>query len=104
MTQLALTYPHRPGCQPRDTSADAGEKIADRAVKLRDMCVLSLLLEGPMSADECATVLNESILSIRPRFTELSKMNLIVDSGERRKNASGRNAIVWKLTTEERSV
>ena len=48
-------------------------------------------------ADEAATFLGESVLSIRPRFSELATMGEIEDSGTRRKNASGRNAICWKI-------
>lgn len=50
-----------------------------------------------MTADECARHLSESVLSIRPRFSELLRANRIEDTGERRKNASGRNATVWKI-------
>jgi hypothetical protein len=36
--------------------------------------------------------------AVQPRFSELRKLNLIVDSGDRRLNAaSGRNAIVWDV-------
>ncbi len=47
------------------------------------------------TADEVAYALKYSILTVRPRVSELYKLGLIVDSGLRRKNASGKNAIVW---------
>jgi hypothetical protein len=49
------------------------------------------------TADEIAAALNRSILTIRPRVSELNRMGKIADSGVRRKNASGRNAIVWRI-------
>lgn len=47
------------------------------------------------TADELAIALRRSPFTTRPRCTELQKMGLIRDSGARRKNFSGRNAIVW---------
>ena len=47
------------------------------------------------TADEIALELRRSPFTIRPRCTELGRTGLIHDSGARRKNASGRNAIVW---------
>lgn len=35
--------------------------------------------------------------SVRPRRVELVRDGLVVDSGEKRKTRSGRNAIVWRL-------
>lgn len=47
------------------------------------------------TADEIADALKRSILTVRPRVSELNKAALIRDSGERRRNASGHGAIVW---------
>jgi predicted ArsR family transcriptional regulator len=66
------------------------------AAYLQSKC-LKALEAGPRSADQVASMINESILSIRPRMTELVAAGKIVDSGDRRKNASGRNAKVWRL-------
>lgn len=49
------------------------------------------------TADEIAYALGYSILTVRPRVSELNRMQKIADSGARRKNASGRNAIVWRV-------
>ena len=51
------------------------------------------------TADEIAIELGKDglgILSVRPRVTELVKTDMLVDTGKRRKNSSGRNAIVWR--------
>ena len=42
-----------------------------------------------------AMSLRLTVLAVRPRFTELKKLGLIVASSERRVNSSGRSAIVW---------
>jgi hypothetical protein len=52
------------------------------------------------AADSIAAMLDLSILTVRPRLTELRIMNLVFDTGIRRPNASGRNAIVGGGKTE----
>lgn len=67
---------------------------------LRERC-LNLLQAADYTADEIAMMLRKSILSIRPRVSELNQRQLIWDSGKRRKNESGHAAIVW--TTKEQT-
>jgi hypothetical protein len=56
---------------------------------------MALLGAGPLTADEAAAKLGESVLSIRPRISELRARGLIAPTGERRRNASGMRAMVW---------
>lgn len=49
------------------------------------------------TADEIAEYLDENILTVRPRVSELHKMKLIRRCGERRTNNSGRMADAWEL-------
>lgn len=93
-TLFDQTYPAYPAARRTDTSREAAAAIAPRAKILREK-VFSLLLQRPMSADQCAIELNESPLAIRPRVAELNKMARIRDTGERAVNASGKRAIVW---------
>ena len=88
-------YPHAPGFKDDDTSREAAESIAPSAELLRERCYSALRENGPATADEVAGWLELSVLSTRPRFTELQRAGRICDTGERRKNASGRNAKVW---------
>jgi hypothetical protein len=76
-----------------DTSR-AAAPTASEAETLREQC-LNLLQEADYTADEIAAMLGKSILSIRPRISELNLKKQIFDSGARRKNASGHAAIVW---------
>jgi predicted ArsR family transcriptional regulator len=59
--------------------------------------VLAALATAPDIPDALAVRLGEDRLAIRPRFTELAALGLIVKSGERRNNGSGRKAAVWKV-------
>jgi len=72
-----------------------------RALKVRGE-VLAYLEDHPegATADEIAYELKYSILTVRPRVSELRKMGLITDTEKRRPNTSGRNAIVWKRTPD----
>ena len=89
-------YPQAPGSKRDGTSQEAADAMADKAATLR-AAVRAALRVDKLTADECAAVLGQSVLSVRPRVTELFKMGLIEDAGERRKNASGRNATVWRM-------
>jgi hypothetical protein len=91
-------YPSAPGFKDRDTSKAAADAIAPTAEYLRHL-VLKALAVRAMSADQIASYLGVDKLSIRPRCSELSKMKppLIMDSGKRTPNASGKLAIVWVL-------
>jgi len=62
-----------------------------------------VLCEGDFTADEIAIKLGKSVLSIRPRVSELARDGLIRKTGERRANASGIRAIVWTANLERRS-
>ncbi|MCG7348949.1 hypothetical protein [Sphingomonas sp. ACRSK] len=94
MTDL-FAYPHQPGTQDQDTSQAAAEAIAPEAHLLRGRALAVVKRSNGLTADEVAGRLGLSILSIRPRLTELSRLGLVRDSGLRRRNASGRKAIVW---------
>lgn len=89
-------YPTAPGFKDSDTSRAAAESMAHTAPVLRDMCLNALRWHGPATTDEAAERLGLSVLSVRPRFTELLHGGLIADTGTRRANASGRSAKVWR--------
>lgn len=116
-TQLNIfdrPYPDSPGFQARDTSYQAAREVQKRKDHKRQVHedILELLQAQPMTADEIATALRLSILYVRPRVTELAtdyflagqliRPARIRDSGERRKNLSGKSAAVWELVNAER--
>jgi predicted ArsR family transcriptional regulator len=95
-----VAYPKAPGFKARATARSAAEAMQPRAPRLRQLCLDQLQLYGAMTADECAANLRIDKLSIRPRFSELATTGAIEDTGQRRKNGSGKQAIVWSLTPE----
>lgn len=91
---ISLIYPDEPGSKGPETSKEAAEAVAPQAELLREQ-VLMLLQQHELTADEIADMLRKSILSVRPRCSELHMKNQIFDTTKRRKNASGNNAVVW---------
>lgn len=90
-----FTYPLAPGFKRPGTSEEAAESVRDvEFIRGRAYARIKAL---PRTADEVARSLGLSVLSVRPRVTELFNLGLIEDSGHRRKNASGRRAIVWRV-------
>ena len=92
----APSYPVSAGYKGNsDTSRQAASSINANVLRAKVLAEF----ERPgcwWTADEVAARLNLSVLSVRPRVCELSAMGKIRDSGERRKNASGRSATVWR--------
>lgn len=93
---LVPRYPNVPGFKAQETSKQAATEMNEKASGLQLDCLM-ILNHGERTADEIASRLNKSILAIRPRLSELLRKGKIEDSGERRPNASGKMAIVWKL-------
>lgn len=79
----------------RDTSAAALSQIAPRSATLRELAMHEFHWSN-LTADEVAARLGENVLAIRPRITELANAGKIQDSGTRRRNESGKSAIVWE--------
>jgi hypothetical protein len=93
-------YPDRPGFKDEGTSAEAARRVSGYSPQMRRM-VLAKLREFPagLTADELATALNLSPFSARPRLSELKRLGEIEASGERRRNASGMSASVWRIAS-----
>lgn len=90
-------YPADPGVKSSgDTTVEAAKEMRIRAVTLRLKVVQALAMK-PMTADECAEALHESVLAVRPRLSELSARGQIEETEERHLNRSGKRAIVWRL-------
>ena len=92
----ALTYPNYPGAKVDGPSRDAADNIAEHAMTLRDRVDALFAAGVDLTADECAARLNEDILSVRPRVSELKRKGRIEDAGKRRCNNSGMTATAWR--------
>lgn len=95
--EYRMRYPEAPGFKTPGTSADAAESMTQSAPRLRRMCLQHIEQCGSNGAtpDETAAALGLSVLSVRPRFTELARGAAIRPTGQTRPNASGRAAKVW---------
>lgn len=93
MTDL-FAYPHQPGARDRDTSRAAASHIAPAAASLRDQVLGVFERSNGLTPDEAAGKLGLTSFTVRPRCTELLRLGQLRDSGERRKNRSGRSAAV----------
>lgn len=92
---LPHVYPTSPGFKEPTTSRDAAKAVRPRVSDLARR-IVDHLHYRPMTPDEVAAVMETSLLTIRPRFSELSKLGLIEKTGERRANSSGLKAHVWR--------
>jgi hypothetical protein len=86
-----------------DTSAAAYAGIARMADRLRAI-VHQILCSHPagLTVDELCSIAGYPRYSLQPRFSELRKKEMIRDTGMRRRNISGANAIVWRATVLDR--
>jgi predicted ArsR family transcriptional regulator len=80
----------------RQTSLDAFDEAKPRIPRLQLAIWRALNEHGPHTPDEMAERLGENILTVRPAFTKMTKENMIADTGDRRRNASKRQAMVWR--------
>ncbi len=95
-------YPQFPGAKTAapETSVAAAVKVERTAKSLRDRVLLHLS-SAMLTADEVASRMECSVLSVRPRFAELHAMGKIEDAGIRRHNASGHAAAVWRIVPKD---
>lgn len=83
------------------TSAAALASIDASAL---ERVVLKVLYQFPdgLTVDETCARADYRRYSLQPRFTSLKDRGVIRDTGLRRQNESGRNAIVWRACYHDR--
>jgi predicted Rossmann fold nucleotide-binding protein DprA/Smf involved in DNA uptake len=94
---LVARYPNSPGFKREGTSSHAAKETQPHATTLRDS-VLAALRQRPSTADEVAAAIGKTVLATRPRLSELRALGKIVETRDRRRNASGKMASVWRAT------
>lgn len=99
----AMAAALRPSPGVTDTSAEAANRITPRVSPLR-LGVLTALQHEPLTADEAAAACEVSILSIRPRMTEMGGWGWVRATGKRRPSAAGNPAMVWEITSAGRAI
>lgn len=91
------SYPDAPGHRNVETSIAAANAIAPKLGQLQRVALAAIREAGwcGLTALELADRLEMDRYAIQPRTSELKRKGLIRDSGQRRPNASGKQAIVW---------
>lgn len=95
-------YPDAPGHRNVEASIAAADALAPKLARLQRMAEAAIRDAGPhgLTADELAVRLELDRYSIQPRTSELRRKGLIRDSGKRRPNATGKQAIVWVAVSQ----
>lgn len=90
-------YPEAPGHRKVATSIAAADALAPALGRLQWLAITAIRQAGSegLTADELAARLGMARGSVQPRTSELRRKGLIRDSGERRRNVTGKRAIVW---------
>lgn len=103
--ERAARYPVSPGHRGIETSIEAAEATAPKVGRLQRMTLAAITSAcwNGLTADEASMTCGMDRWSIRPRLSELRVKGLIVDSGLRRPNVTGKRAIVWVVPTYKRS-
>jgi len=101
--QKEITWPGDPGPTAHkhgpDTEQLALEFVAPKLSGLRLKALQSLASAHPgLTGSQVAQKMDAWLYSVKPRLTELERMGLVRDSGERAKNDRGRQEIVWQIT------
>lgn len=101
MTQPELdftkSYPETAGFKEHGGTSEEAAKATQQRVTYLRAKVYQILRQSPqpLTADTVASMMGETVLSIRPRFSELHKVGRIVKTDQRGKNESGHSAIKW---------
>lgn len=94
------TYPDAAGFKgSADTGREAAEAINPKLGRLQALVLDAIKSRGTvgLTADEVAEACGLDRWSCQPRTSELRRKGLIEDSGQRRRNVTGKNAVVWVL-------
>jgi hypothetical protein len=96
------TYPDTPGHRGVDTSIEAANDIAPDLGRYQRSALSFIRAAGDagLTAEELAGAMGVDRTTAQPRTSELRLRYMIKDSGQRRRNASGKRAIVWVALSE----
>ncbi|TPG56371.1 hypothetical protein [Sphingomonas glacialis] len=97
---MSDVYPHTPGHRGVDTSISAARSIDIATSHLQRIALRAIRAAGArgLTTHELADIVRIHRDALQPRTTELRQRGLIRDSGGRRQNVTGKNAIVWVAT------
>ena len=96
MKQLDIFDTDYPSCNYTDTSQEALATIKPK-IKTKRELVFLLLKTQSLTNYQISDKLEMPLSSVCGRVHELQELNLVKDSGLRRKTPYGKTAIVWKI-------
>lgn len=105
-------YPNSPGYKgTADTGREAAADMGEHCGRLQKLALEAIREAGQvredgsggLTADELAAKLEMDRWSIQPRTSELRRKHLIDDSGHRRRNVTGKRAVVWVAVDRDQS-
>ncbi len=92
-----MKYPAQPGFKEKaGCSQGAAEMMLPKQTKLHEEILKCIKSKTWATPEEVAEALNEDILCIRPRFTEMKLLGLIEKTPFREKNKRGNNVAIWE--------
>ncbi len=97
-------YPDSPGFKAHGPSEEAAAKIASTAsvIRAKVLAVFEAAHPAGRTADEVAKDLHLSVLTVRPRVSELHRDGELEKTPERGTNESGMSATVWRYVPHEK--
>jgi len=98
----APTYPDAPGYKGEaETGREAAEAMAPKLGRYQRLVKELVAARGwqGITPEEACEATGLDRVTLQPRFSELKRKGVIVDSGTRRRNpSSGKSAVVWVMT------
>lgn len=83
-----------------DTSMEAARSVIHQAAHHKKIVLAAIKDAGPLTSEEIAALTRLTHAQVWRRTSDLKNERKIIDTGERRKNHSGRYAVVWGLPTD----
>ena len=102
MKDLFSNFPYNgepPAQSHSATSKAAAAEIKQKVGPLHRRVLNSLREDGPATDEELCFRLHLGGNTLRPRRRELQLMGRVKDSGKTRPGESGRDMVIWELTT-----
>ena len=96
MKQLDIFETDYESCNYTKTSKEALASVKPK-IKTKREKVYDLIKLNPLTNYEIADELEMPLSSVCARVRELQVLNLVIDSGLKRKTKYGKDAIVWQL-------
>ena len=95
-------YPHKAGHRGHRNSIISANETNKKLSRLKKQILIELYKNPKgLIGSELSDILKVSILTIRPRTTELKAQGLILDSEKSKKNDNGKPEIIYKLRSIE---